>query len=218
MANHDDNQGETRPDVAADVSDFDADAAAARLRMTDQDKAFALAMLGGANRTQAARMAGFPQQGLALRKKGSSLAATRKIKAFLELARAAGVGAAPDEVIDKETRRRLLSRDAVSNDRQVALRAIEQLNKMDDVALAGESPDDSGDPVMTLIELANFGGGLLGLADQDFLSGARALARGAGLETKFEAAWSAHKLLQQAVVGSPNGGAAVPPATTGARG
>ena len=86
---------------------FDADAVAAELRLSDQDKAFGLAVLGGAKYTQAARMAGFPQEGLALRRKASALAGTRKIKRFLERARAAGVDQ-PDEtvVVDKIGHRR----------------------------------------------------------------------------------------------------------------
>src|SRR5450759_2873948 len=126
MGDHDTDQQETGRGALR----FDADAVAAELRLSDQDKAFALALLGGAKYTQAARMAGFPQEGLSLRRKASALAGTRKIKNFLERARAAGVDQ-PDEtvVVDKPQRRRLLSRDAVGHDRQAALRAIEQLNK-----------------------------------------------------------------------------------------
>lgn len=132
MGDHDGDQIGTGPGTEADVSGFDADATAIELRLTDQDKAFALALLGGANRTQAARMAGFPQEGTSLRKKASSLAGTRKVKRFLERARAKGVGAGPEKIIDRETRKRILSRHAVGNDPMAARSAIQELNKMED--------------------------------------------------------------------------------------
>jgi hypothetical protein len=146
MVDSDTDQDVTAQTATAGKTRFDADAVAAEFRLTDQDKAFALAVLGGAKYTQAARMAGFPQEGLSLRRKASALAGTRKIKRFLERARAAGVDQ-PDDVVvvDKPQRRRLLSRDAVGHDRQAALRAIEQLNKMDELErAAGEAIENDG--------------------------------------------------------------------------
>jgi hypothetical protein len=142
MGDHDTDQQETGRGALR----FDADAVAAELRLSDQDKAFALAVLGGAKYTQAARMARFPQDGLSLRRKASALAGTRKIKRFLERARAAGVDQPDDDVVvDKPQRRRLLSRDAIGHDRQAALRAIEQLNKMDELErAAGEAIENDG--------------------------------------------------------------------------
>jgi hypothetical protein len=146
MVDSDADQDVTAQTATAGKPRFDADAVAAEFRLTDQDKAFALAVLGGAKYTQAARMAGFPQDGLSLRRKASALAGTRKIKRFLERARAAGVDQPDDDVVvDKPQRRRLLSRDAIGHDRQAALRAIEQLNKMDELErAAGEAIENDG--------------------------------------------------------------------------
>ncbi len=66
------------------------------------------------------------------------------------------------------------------------------------------------DPVSILVEIASL--------DSDCLTVARGMAKKHNLLTQFEAAWSARKVLQQAVVGSINGVAKSAPATASAQG
>ena len=134
---------------------FNADALAAELRMSEFDKNFALAILSGANLAQAARMAGSDLEGLKLRKKASDLHKTRRIKEFLRQARLAG----KDEVIpimDRETRKRILSADAAGNDPARRQSAIKLLNEMEQ---AENSEDDFNvpPPQQILDELAEIG-------------------------------------------------------------
>jgi hypothetical protein len=68
---------------------------------------------------------------LKLRKKASELAATQKVKTFLELARAAGVGSPEFANLDIPARRRILTAHAVSHDAQISIRAIQELKNLD---------------------------------------------------------------------------------------
>lgn len=136
---------------------FDVDGVAAELKLSAEDKNFALAILGGANQSQALMMAGSSLEGVKLRKKASRLAGTKRIKEFLRLARLAGKDEAMP-VLDRETRRRLLSRDANGHDTQARQRAIDLLNKMDNedrqAREAGYSLEPAPDPRQTLDEIA----------------------------------------------------------------
>lgn len=133
---------------------FDARALAADWKLSEQDLSFCLAILGGANQTQAARMAGFPQEGIDLRKKASALAGTKRIKGFLQAARLAGAEVDPEKVMDREARRRLLSRIAAGHDKSAALRAAELLNKMESEDKDARASGDLPDPKDILKEIA----------------------------------------------------------------
>lgn len=121
---------------------FDPDELAFRWKLDDMQKAFCLEILAGNNQSGAARAAGYPHEGIKLRKKASELAGTKKVQGFLADARKAGAEIADEPVMDQDARLRLLSRYAKSNDRQTALRAVELLDKIH--TRQSEAPDLPG--------------------------------------------------------------------------
>jgi phage terminase small subunit len=133
---------------------FDPVATAATLGMSDQQLKWALAVLRGANQTQACREAGYTGPAEQMRSQGSRNAGNRKIVRFLELAALEGGGIA-EMPMDAKERHRVLSRMARGTDKNSAIRACEVLQRMDSEARAiEEAAAKEGDPVDTLKEIA----------------------------------------------------------------
>src|SRR5689334_14703130 len=95
---------------------FDADATARMLNLSDKQKKWCLARLRGANKTQAAREAGYKGTDGQIRSAGHNVSNSGPVKRFLELAALEG-GGVTDGPVDFTELKRILSRHARGSDK-----------------------------------------------------------------------------------------------------
>lgn len=110
---------------------FDADEAAKMVGLSSFQKKFAMALLRGANQTQAARVAGYSPGNSedGFKSAGHRAAQSEKVKAFLEWAKQEGAGV-PEVAGDSAELRRILWRHARGADKAYSIRAAEVINRM----------------------------------------------------------------------------------------
>jgi hypothetical protein len=145
---------DNEPAQTATAANFNADATAKLLGLSDLQKRLCLAKLRGANWTQAAREAGYQGDGDQIRSAAHRASKSSKVVRFLELAALEGGGVA-DVPMDATERHRVLSRMARGTDKNSAIRACEILQRMDAEARAIEAAHaNEGNPVDTLNEIA----------------------------------------------------------------
>src|ERR1035437_231394 len=201
MADHD---GETlEPDQQAQPQalTFDADVTARMLSLTDLQKKWCLARLRGANKTQAAREAGYQGDSEQLRQAGFRASQSGPVKRFLELAGLEGGGVA-DGPVDYDELKRILSKHARGSDKNSAINACNALAKIADKESEAERDRASNsNPVDVLVEIAD-------LSDDCFTI-ALDLARKNNLSNEFETAWQRYVELQRTTPGLPNSTAVV---------
>jgi hypothetical protein len=181
------------------LAGFDAAAAAslaAQLGLTDKQRKLGIAILQGRNQIEAAKLAGFAGNDATIRSAGSKAANSKKVRRFLEAARAA-MANKPVKEMTNEEKRSLLSRIARESSDAVRVRAIlghSQLEREDRELEASEAGGD--DPISILVEIGE-------LDDECFII-ALGLARKHNLADQFEGAWQKH--LQRAAPLVANGG------------
>jgi hypothetical protein len=199
MSDHD---GETlEPDqgeqAQPQVLTFDADATARMLSLTDLQKKWCLARLRGANKTQAAREAGYQGDSEQLRQAGFRASQSGPVKRFLELAALDGGGVA-DGPVDYHELKRILSKHARGSDKNSAINACNALAKIADKESEAERDLAlNSNPVDVLCEIAD-------LSDDCFTI-ALNLARKNNLSDEFETAWQRYIALQSTKTGAGNG-------------
>jgi hypothetical protein len=121
--------------------DFDPAEAARMLGLTDMQWKFAEARRRGANKTQAAREAGYAGQDRDLRSTASKVDRTEAVQAYLKWAETSGAGVS-DEPLDSTGLRQLLTRHARGADKSASIRAIEVLHRIN---AADQERDAGGD-------------------------------------------------------------------------
>jgi len=138
----------------AERDGFDFDQAAETCGLSDMQRAFARAILRGANRTQAARQAGYGGTDDQLRSAGYKAYNSPKVQAFLALAKREGFGL-PDEPGDAEELKRLLWRHARGDDKNHAIRAAEVLHRIEkEEAATAKDATAHSNPVEVLKKVA----------------------------------------------------------------
>ena len=121
--------------------EFDFDDAAELCGLSGLQSSFARAILNGANKTQAARVAGYSGSDEQLRSAGYKAFNSPKVQAFLNLAAKGGYGVA-DEPGDAAELKRILWKHARGDDKNHSIRATEVLNRIEkDDASAAEDEE-----------------------------------------------------------------------------
>jgi hypothetical protein len=120
--------------------------------LTDLQFKFAMARLKGANKTQAARVAGYQGGDSPLRSQAVKVSNSAKVQAFLKWAETSGAGL-PDDPCDAGELKRILSRHARGDDRNTAIRAAEVLHRIN-AAEIDANADQRSDPLATLRRIA----------------------------------------------------------------
>lgn len=192
-----------------DAPDFNPQEAAKLLGLTDKQFKLAEALRKGANKTQAARVAGYAGGDEALRSAGSDAAKSEKVKSYLAWAEKAGAGQSPEPCDTKELKK-ILSRHARGDDKNTAVRAIEVLHRLNAAdAEAARQNAEAGNPLATLDEIASIGpiGRLL----------AQELAASQGIDWTPDAAASLAARANTHTAANGNGSALTGPASNGAR-
>ncbi len=119
---------------------------------SDKQVSFVQALMKGANKTQAAREAGYRGEGSTLRSSASQLAKSHKVKALLAWAKAGGAGLT-DVPGDVDELKKILWRHARGSDKNASLRATEVIHKLE--AQERESAaQHGGSSLETLNEIA----------------------------------------------------------------
>ena len=136
-----------------DRDQFDFDEAADTCGLSEMQRAFAHAILRGANRTQAARQAGYGGTDDQLRSAGYKAYNSPKVQALLALAKREGFGL-PDEPGDAEELKRLLWKHARGDDKNHAIRAAEVLHRIEKEEAAARDANTPGDPIQILKAMA----------------------------------------------------------------
>jgi phage terminase small subunit len=119
---------------------------------SDKQTRFVQALMKGANKTQAAREAGYAGEGSTLRSSASQLAKSHKVKALFAWAKAGGAGLT-DVPGDVGELKKILWRHARGADKNASLRATEVIYKLE----AQEREDAAqhvGSSADTLAEIA----------------------------------------------------------------
>lgn len=137
---------------AASQPVFDFDEAADTCGLTGMQRPFVRAILRGANKTQAARMAGYSGSDEQLRSAGYKAFNSPKVQAFLMLAKRKDYGL-PDEPGDADELKRLLWKHARGDDKNHAIRAAEVLHRIEKEEAAAKS-DQHDNPIAVLEQIA----------------------------------------------------------------
>jgi len=111
-------------------SEFDFDEAVDLCGLSSLQRDFAKAILRGANRTQAARAAGYSGTDEQLRGAGYKAYNSPKVQSFLALAKQEGYGI-PDEPGDASELKHILWKHARGDDKNHAIRAAEVLHRIE---------------------------------------------------------------------------------------
>lgn len=120
---------------------------------SDKQTAFVRALMDGANKTQAAREAGYGGEGSTLRSHASQLAKSHKVRALIAWAQAGGAG--PTDVPgDPEELKRILWRHARAKDPARSIKATEVLHRLDAQEREALAARPAMDPISTLNEIA----------------------------------------------------------------
>lgn len=151
--------------------DFDPQATADMLGLSELQLRYCQARLKGLNKTRAAKAAGYSGTDEALRSAGSQAEKSGKVQNFLKLAAAAGAGL-PDTPADGTEVKRILSRIARAGG-TAAVQACRELALMDSRETAAAGPTTI-DPVQALARMASVANGVA-------VALARALAEGYGI-------------------------------------
>ena len=132
---------------------FDFDEAADLCGLSSLQRDFARAVLRGANRTQAARAAGYSGTDEQLRGAGYKAYNSPKVQAFLSLAKQEGYGI-PDEPGDATELKHILWKHARGEDKNHAIRAAEVLHRIEKEEAANLSELEDENPLAILERIA----------------------------------------------------------------
>jgi hypothetical protein len=141
--------------------------AAATTGATMLQARFACCRHNGMTATGAARLAGYAQEGDGIRQSGSRAAKSTAVMNMLALA-VAELGGGDDGVVDTAEARRILSRLARGSDPAIRIKAIESLNKLEQIERAANSGAEQSweDDTRALLAVKRNG---LGLCAMSFL-------------------------------------------------
>lgn len=129
---------------------FDIETAGVEIGATPLQVAFVKARLQGMNRTRAAKAAGYSGEGSSLRSAASKIERSPAVRTLLKMADERGAGI-PDLPSDRRSRRKLLAKMMHGADKDLSIKAIAALEKMD----AEENAEEAGDPADTLRQIAD---------------------------------------------------------------
>jgi len=132
---------------------FDFDEAVDLCGLSSLQRDFAKAILRGANRTQAARAAGYSGTDEQLRGAGYKAYNSPKVQAFLSLAKQEGCGV-PDEPGDASELKHILWKHARGEDKNHAIRAAEVLHRIEKEAAAKANDLEEENPLEVLERIA----------------------------------------------------------------
>jgi hypothetical protein len=114
---------------------------------------FACCVHRGCSNTEAARQAGYsPGNEEGMRAEGYRVSRSNKVLSLLALANAE-TGTGPDGTVDKAEAKRILSSLARGSDPAVRIRAIEQLQRMEEQERASAAEEGPIDPIKSVAEL-----------------------------------------------------------------
>jgi phage terminase small subunit len=134
-------------------SEFDFGEAAELCGLSSLQRDFARAVLRGANRTQAARAAGYSGTDEQLRGAGYKAYNSPKVQSFLALAKQEGCGV-PDEPGDASELKHILWKHARGDDKNHAIRAAEVLHRIEKEEAAKANDLEDEKPLVILERIA----------------------------------------------------------------
>ncbi len=117
---------------------------------SDRQVKFVQALMQGANKTQAAREAGYAGEGSTLRSSASQLAKSHKVRALISWAQIGGAG--PSDVSgDQDELKRIAWRHARSKDVNRSIRGTELVHKI--AAQEREAPEYVGRAILAALQI-----------------------------------------------------------------
>lgn len=135
------------------ATEFNFDEAAELCGLSVLQRGFAKAILRGANRTQAARAAGYSGTDEQLRGAGHKAYNSPKVQALLNLAKQEGYGVS-DEPGDASELKHILWKHARGDDKNHAIRAAEVLHRIEKEEAANSNELEDENPLELLEQIA----------------------------------------------------------------
>lgn len=149
---------ESEVEAGTSQEEFDAEATARLLELSDAQFKFAKAILQGTTQTKAAQIAGYSGTGSTLRSVASKTMKSPRVAQFLALAKSGGKGL-PENPADRRELKRTLSRHLRGADKNSSIRAAEVLARFDreEREAAGDAIPDPLAALDRLSQLGEFG-------------------------------------------------------------